>query len=171
MSALPPMTGDGLLPPGVHRTAVDQLRERFVDDAPFPKERSRVFGAFEVYTELVWALFPTARLWVNGGFVTHKTWAAPGDIDVAVLAPTADINARYAESLSLWTLGGVSVQTLNLQGVPRIQPMGGLIDGFCVPDDVPPAVAYWNDLWSRVIDENKAQVPGKMKGFVEVMCP
>lgn len=46
--------------------------------------------------------------------------------------------------------------------------MGGLVDAFLVPDQ-PAARASWHDTWSSVKDATGVIVPGKRKGYVEVI--
>jgi hypothetical protein len=167
------LNGEGLLPVGVHTATLTEVEAAFVTGAPFESERRVVFEALALYARLVWARFPDARLWINGGFVTHKTWAAPKDADVAVVVPggsSYDFNV-HPEDLSLWTLQSVKASAHGFSlAAGRLQPMGGLIDAFFVPGDVQPALDYWRSWWQRL------SVPGEMdrldaKGFVEVVRP
>lgn len=154
------------LPPGRHQATLDELRDHFVTNAPFTPERALVFQAFETWLTLVDGLLPGSRYWVNGGFVTHKPWAAPSDIDVVVVAKRETLNAlseaQQAQFESLLT---------DNSGSSRIQPMGGLIDGFytirgSVGQGDP---AYWHQQWSQVTGPDKKPVAGAIKGFVEVI--
>lgn len=84
---IPQLTDQGLLPLGVHEATLDEVHKVFVDGAPFEPDRRRIFAALEIYAGMLWTELPSAVLWVNGGFVTHKQWAPPADVDVAVLVP------------------------------------------------------------------------------------
>lgn len=112
-------------------------------------------------------LIPGARYWVNGGFVTHKTWNAPADIDVVLICKAEELNALTPEEQERFD----SLLTEEEEGVARRQPMGGLVDGFYTlrgslgPGDP----AYWNAQWSRVRGENKEEVLGALKGYLEVV--
>jgi hypothetical protein len=145
------------------------VEQRFVTEAPFAKERATVMTALRLYADRVWGLIPSARLWVNGGFVTHKRWAAPKDADVAVIVETAELGrASSRPAQSLWTLQGVTVQEPHIDLAKRIQPFGGLIDGFLAPA-LPATMSLWDSTWSSVTDESKNRVEGKVKGYVEVV--
>lgn len=147
---------DGLLPSGRHTVTMSEFRRVFVEEAPFRSERERIWRAFEIYCEMVFELLPQARLWVNGGFVTYKQWAAPGDIDVCV------VDGRDA-LLSIWE-SLAPLLTIEV-GQVRIQPMSGLVDGFAAPDH---DTEFWDGFWSQVVDENRIELNGVSKGYVEV---
>ena len=73
--SIPAVSGAyAVLPPGRHRATLDEMRSYFVDGAPFPEERRIVFKAFEAWLAQMSALIPSARYWIDGGFVTHKTF-------------------------------------------------------------------------------------------------
>ena len=106
------------------------------------------------------------KAWIDGGFITHKTWAAPHDADVAlVFQPSVAFNEEPV--VPLLTLRNVSAAELRLPAT-RLQPMGGLVDAFLVPDQ-PAHTAIWHETWSSVKDANGAILPGKRKGYVEVI--
>lgn len=153
--------GSGLLPPGRHRATLGETRALFVDGAPFSTHRALLWDTFLLYRGMVAALMPSARFWVNGGFVTHKMWAAPKDIDVCLVAPVAEIEQAgdHLDPLLTDTTHG------------RRQPMGGLIDGFLAAQGMSDDIAYWSWEWSRVRDERGDEVPGARKGYVEVIGP
>jgi hypothetical protein len=160
------LTSDGLLPVAVHPATLDEVEKVFVDAAPFMAQRGRIFRALVLYAEVVWERLPEAVLWVDGGFVTHKDWEAPHDADVAVLAAGYSPN-DHPDDAHLWTLQGVSVEEPMLDFVKRVQPMGGLIDGFFVPSEVEAAVDWWRQFWQRL---RRPGLPDLLnaKGFVEV---
>ena len=73
---LPPFTYHGYLPEGVHDTAIDHLKQRFVTNL----NRQLLWDRLQNF--LLWATstgnFDCA--YINGGFITNK--AAPEDVDV-----------------------------------------------------------------------------------------
>src|SRR6202030_2772075 len=80
---IPPLTPEGLLPPGIHRATVDEVVGAFCSSTPGRR-------AFEApLRELV----ATARaagavaLYLNGSFVGSKP--NPGDIDAVLVLPEA----------------------------------------------------------------------------------
>lgn len=181
-----PEMRSGLLPPCVfphpHRGSLHEVRNLFVDQAPFSDERRVLFRTLELYAELVWAEIADAKLWIDGGFVTHKPWAAPADADVVIVVPEATVPrvdaARLAplithQNMSTGSLSGPHGKPFRLA---RMQPMGGKIDGFVtvesdVDDMAEGTASYWFDLWSRVTDRHKEPVTNLRKGFVEVVNP
>lgn len=163
----------GLLPLAANPYAatLPEVYERFVEEAPHRERRELIFRALEIYAELVWASFPDARLRIDGGFVTHKTWE-PHDVDVVVICPTTSPAIREkAFSDGLFTMENVTGETRDgrIHTIDRLQPMGGLIDGFYVPETQLPVKLWFEDFWTRVTDQNKNVVPGIRKGYVEVI--
>lgn len=150
----------GLLPPKRHKATLAEVAELFVERAPFSDDRAVVWDTFLVYRRRVLALLPSARFWIDGGFVTHKTWAPPKDLDVVILAPPAEIDAVELELDPLLT---------DIHADPRHQPMGGLIDGFLCALGSGESTAYWSHTWTRVTDCQGELVPGEVKGYVEVV--
>lgn len=151
------MNGD-LLRQGRHVATLSEVEEAFVLHAPFESERRLVWDAFLVYRQLVGKHLPSARYWVNGGFVTHKTWAAPRDIDVCVVAQ-ADELAVVDEAID---------HLFTDPGPPRAQPMGELVDGFLIVSGARDHVLYWSELWTRVRLEDGTADPDRRKGYLEV---
>jgi hypothetical protein len=154
--------GEHYLPRGIHVATLDEVEERFVISAPFPEHRKIVFDTFRLWHAIVSAILPNAKFWVNGGFVTHKSWAAPKDVDVVILVRQDDLNSLTTE------------QEIRLESMltrvesDRIQPMSGLVDAFvCSRGDIDKTL-YWRESWSILSDENKNPIDGKQKGFLEV---
>ncbi|MGN7222381.1 DUF6932 family protein [Curtobacterium flaccumfaciens] len=170
------MDDRGLLPPATHpyETTLDELHQRFVVEAPFREQRQRVFDALSLYASLVWDSLPTARLRIDGGFITHKTWAAPKDADVVVVydRPTPSGGLSAVVRAPLFTMSNltavVSDQSVTLDKAPV---MGGLIDAYPAPADKPAGLAYWDRLWSNVTGPGKTLLDGERKGYVEVTNP
>ncbi len=149
-----------LLPAGRHPATLAQIEERFVREAPFPDDRRPLFDALQLYADRVWKVAGDAPLWVNGGFVTHKPWAAPEDIDVVFV-----LTARQARDTPMFVLGPLCSAKLPSGG--KSKAMGGLIDGFCI-DGRAALERYWDGLWSSVTDEHKVKIEGLVKGYLEV---
>lgn len=157
---LPELTPSGRLPVGRHPAGLKDVRIRFVDQAPFREKRERIFAALELYAENVWSLLPTAKLWLDGGFVTHKSWE-PKDVDVVILARPSEAGLLEEDQL-------LPFLTLPGPGGTKIQPMGGLVDGFLVLRGNANEIPYWQDFWATVVDQDKNVVEGARKGYVEV---
>lgn len=162
---LPPMTADGYLPAaaGPYFATIDEVRGIFVDAAPNQARRERVFRALGIWMELVGELYGSGRVWIDGGFVTHKA-DAPDDVDVAFLP---DDRERATTAIaSAHGLGLLTMQNLmcDIGSVIRLQPVGGLVDAFLVDaeDDLDVENAAW--LFSQVKGVKHAR-----KGFVEVV--
>jgi hypothetical protein len=138
-----------------------------VEKAPFRPRRELIFRALTLYIDLVSAEFTTSRFWIDGGFVTHKGWEQPQDADVVVVVPPSEHGkVLAAEFLPLWTLLKV-FPTQPRVYADKVQPMGGLIDGFILPDQ-PVQLRPFDLLWSKVRDEHHNEVPGVRKGYLEV---
>lgn len=160
---IPAFEDDGwYLPPGLHAATLDEIEERFVDNAPFADRRGHVFHAFRLWHEVLTSILPNARFWMDGGFVTHKSWSAPSDVDVTVMVKPEDLRGLSDEQEK-------RLQSLfTSPGPPRQQPMSGLVDAFlCLRGDVPKTL-YWREHWSTVMDADRNAVPDAVKGFLEV---
>lgn len=157
----------GTMPAGRHQTTLAEIYTRFVEEAPFRPRRELIYRALTLLNDLVVPSFPNARLWIDGGFTTHKTWAEPEDADVAIVVPLEEYKTAISEKwMPLWTLQGVT-STNPRATTARLQPLGRLVDVFFVLDD-PAQTAYWEDLWSKVRDDQRQTVAGATKGYLEV---
>lgn len=174
---LPACTGPlGIMPAGAHPATLPEVRAAFVDAAPADQRsaRHRVFRALELHIESMLELLPGATIWLDGGFVSHKTWAAPEDADVVYFADLDQLERLSAEELMpLVTTSGVDgalggSSSGSRMGVPRLQPMGGLVDAFVALRD-PVQFSHWGGIWSTVKGADGAVVRGASKGFVEVV--
>jgi hypothetical protein len=161
----------------------------FVEQAPNQSERRVICGLLRLFVDQVRSLFPTARFWVDGGFVTHKA-EAPFDVDVAcivdpaeyggvaqaIIAEQAAIAAAVAAGdkppkdvltrrfASLWTHTSVDASRAGFPGAsfPAVQPFGSFVDAYLASDD-PAVLAYWEDQWARHGDDYS-----EVKGFLEL---
>jgi hypothetical protein len=168
---IPTLDAGGRLPPGRHAATLAEVEDLFVANAPNVAERERLFQALGLYLAQVRDLFASGVIWLDGGFVTHKP-EVPDDIDLALALTAAEVNALPPAQLvkmpQLLTLQGVPVPMFT-GPIPRIQPMGGLIDAHVVDLSDPASIAVWHDTWSRVMDAaTKKVIPGLTKGYLEV---
>lgn len=154
----------GLLPEGCHRTTLAEIEDVFVQSAPFPAERVMLWATFRTYVDHIWRLMPSTRLWINGGFVTHKTWAAPRDVDVCLVVRVAEFDA----------VPGPVIDPLLTKFLPngqRLQPMAGAVDAFTAERGNPDQQHVYRKEWSRVRGPDRLEVPGAIKGYLEVLAP
>lgn len=160
---IPPFEdGTWYLPQGLHTATLEEIDERFVAAAPFIDRRRVVFDAFQLWHGIVSGIVPGARFWVDGGFITHKPWAAPSDVDVTVMLRPDELNNLPDDEQQHLD------QMFTKPGPPRQQPMSGLVDAFlCLRGDVDRTL-YWREHWSTVLGENRTKLSGTQKGFVEV---
>lgn len=158
------------LPAGRHKATFAEIYERFVVQAPFRERRELIFRAVELHADIVRTRFTDARIWLDGGFTTHKTWAEPEDADVVVVVPEVQYleytKAQDESLLPLITLRDVSA-TRPPSRTGKLHPMGGLMDVFVQPDADAP-LAVWDTLWSSVKNQFGEVVPGVTKGYLEV---
>lgn len=159
----------GLLPPGIYKATLPEVHAAFVSGAPFEVERQRLFDTMSAYLGIVIDRYPGARILLNGGFVTLKTWAAPSDVDFAIGLPSSDFRStKLPENISLWTQTSVTMEGPERLQFSKIQPMGGRIDGYFFPTSLPNMVHYWEDHWGKVKSEFGVEVLGVRKGYLEV---
>lgn len=165
----------GTLPPGVHRATMAEIRAKFVDQAPViagePRRRELICTALDLYIRLVARRFDDPIIWVDGGFVTHKTWAEPDDADVVALVSPDQLTQRaFTErALALQTLDVASLSVSNRMLTDRvIKPMGALLDGY-IDADTKARRDYWEFWLSSVRRPDGSISDDAEKGFVEVM--
>ena len=80
---IPPLTAEGLLPPGVHDCSLAEIRDRF---APWPlgsANRRRLMLKLEEYVNALRGTTWFAWVAVDGSFTSGK--AEPNDIDLVVV--------------------------------------------------------------------------------------
>ncbi|TFC83716.1 hypothetical protein E3T23_01785 [Cryobacterium cheniae] len=163
---IPAVSGDyALLPPGRHSATLAEMETYFVSQAPFSSERELLFQAFKTWLSIVDQLLPSSRYWVDGGFVTHKPWSAPSDVDVMILCKQEAVDALKQEEQTRLE----QLFTSAAAGMPRFQPMGGLVDAFLCYRGTNGKADYWMKQWSRVKDSDGNEVLGVEKGFLEVL--
>jgi hypothetical protein len=166
------VSAEGLLPPGRHHASLSEVRDVFVTAAPNSAHRQRLLNALVLYIDLLKDVFPSGAVWLNGGFCTIKP-QPPDDVDVAVAVQATIVNAlppnKLAKLPQLLTLQNATAPSLFAGTLPRVQPMGGLVDAFIVDLSDPASMNLWDQTWSAVKDPiTKSIVPGKVKGYLEV---
>ncbi|MEE1813736.1 hypothetical protein PUR59_01600 [Streptomyces sp. SP18ES09] len=169
-AAILELTPDGRLPVGRHSADIEEIHDLFVKRAPHAEARQLIFDAFKIHCSLVQRLFKHGKLWVDGGFCTHKE-EAPKDIDMVIIVDPGDLQdfgpAEEERLLQLLTLQGVEVSSPGARA-PRVQPMGGLIDCFFILTIDVDALDMWDQLWSSVKGSDGAIMPGVAKGYLEM---
>lgn len=167
MLSVDPATG--WLPPGAHQATLAEVHETFVVAAPFTDARELIFRALSVYLDILVPRFTAPRILLNGGFTTHKTWAAPQDVDLAIGLNTPEYKtAFHPDNHPLLTLADGGVNRPQTMQLLKVQPMGGLVDGYLFPTKLANQARYWEDHWGKVKDQNGIEIIGARKGFVEV---
>lgn len=163
--ALGSPTGEhGTLEPRIHRATLPEIEQVFVHEAPFAEQRAPIFAALNAWVASIDMLLPGARLWLDGGFITHKSWAAPSDADIVAHHPN-EIAEAWSEAQVRLLKGMLT------NGDTGERPMGGLIDAYWFASGNSQSSSYWKDLWTRVRGRDGLEVIGHSKGFVEVIRP
>ncbi|NQX10392.1 hypothetical protein HQQ80_02000 [Microbacteriaceae bacterium VKM Ac-2855] len=168
LPALDPLLGT--LPPRArpYRVTFADVHQLFVAEAPFRERRQRLYDALVLHAECVWEVLPEAKIWVDGGFLTHKTWAEPEDVDVVIVVATASPEAKaQLASQGLLTLKDVQ-STANDRVLPKLTKLrafGGLVDAYLATGA---RAELYQALWSKVRGPDGSDT-GTTKGFVEVI--
>lgn len=167
---LPPIDpGTGFLPLGAHQATLDDIRQRFVDEAPHARDRRvLVFKALETYFQILRMFFPSGLALVDGGFTTHKV-DAPHDVDVAILPDDPSLTANwntetYTDFQGILTLQDVIIGGQDAAYFQRVQPFAGLLDSFIFP---PEREQYWRNLWGASRGPDNQPI-WDTKGYLEV---
>ena len=158
----------GFLPVGPHKATLEELHAHFVAGAPNEPRRQVIFDALVAYFKILSDFFPSGLALIDGGFTTFKL-DAPHDVDV-VLFPddptqaTAWSQQQFFDFQGLLTLKDVIVGGQDAAYFDRIQPLGGLLDGFIA---APEKEEYWRSTWGSVRRSDDSIAPN-MKGYLEV---
>lgn len=167
LPALDPFLGTLPPNPSPYRVTLSDVHSLFVANAPFKERRERLFQAFTLFADTVWAEIPAALLWVDGGFITHKPWEEPHDVDVAIIADDVSIDAKRSLAtrglLTFADLSG-SVNEKPLR-IGKLVPFGGMIDSYLASSAT---AAFYRHQWSRVRGPDGQIMPNVSKGFLEV---
>lgn len=144
-----------------HVASLEEVFELFVVGAPYAQERKTLWEVFPAYVRNLRACFPTCRILLDGGFTTHKRWAAPEDIDVSVGVDPAHYNA-----LQDWQQEEL-FNTASKNG-GKVRVMGGIIDASRFSLASSERFAHWHEQWSSVRAPDRSIIEGLRKGYVEV---
>lgn len=144
--AIPPLTAEGVLPPGVHACSLDEIQQRF---GSFQGTDCRVqlYGALLRYTEEARRTGLVRALVIDGSFVTSKP--DPGDVDLLVV---------LSEQLPANDLPPFAYNVISKKKIRRMYPF----DAFIAHDDGPAyreLVAFFAQVKSQ---------PGAIKGILRV---
>ncbi|MDV7195780.1 DUF6932 family protein [Mycolicibacterium fortuitum] len=179
---LPPCSDDefGVLPASTqpHQATLAEIRQRFVQEAPVGRERRALIAdVLEVHIALIRRLFSGVdiRIWLDGGFITHKRWKEPRDADLVVLVPGAELERADRDAAApLWTMANVqaargAADNGRVIVTPKLHTGLGLTDAYVAVADTPIQVENWRRRWSTVKGPDGHEVAGMAKGFVEVI--
>jgi hypothetical protein len=151
-----------------------EIHSTFVEKAPSiageSRRRELICDALDLYIRLVTRRFDDPIIWVDGGFVTHKTWAEPDDADVVTLVRPAQLQRGFTErALALQTLDVASLSVSNRMLTDRvIKPMGALLDGY-IDANTDARRGYWQSWLASVRRPDGSISDDAEKGFIEVM--
>lgn len=84
-----------LLPPGLHEVAIADLEDQFVRPFSPNGRRAEMVARLRAYIAALAELGIPLEVWLNGSFATQKL--EPDDIDVAIVAPSAQVNELAPE--------------------------------------------------------------------------
>jgi len=164
----------GLLPAaaGAYSATLQEIEQQFVVHAPNALQRADIFAALCLWVTRVRATFGTGRVWIDGGFVTHKA-PPPHDVDVVFIPDDpgrVNDELLMAEGYDLLTLQ----QLFFLHPAPggtleRLQPVGGLVDAFIADPRRPDVLQSWATLWSAVKLDDGSISQNQTKGYLEVI--
>jgi hypothetical protein len=164
----------GLLPPGRYPATIADLYQRFVLEAPAAGFRNDTFLAGQVWLNRAADIFGPGHAWIDGGFTTWKT-DIPHDMDIAYIPldySRAEAALSGSDGWGLRTLQSVFYLHPEPGGhLLRLQPMGGMVDGFLIDPGVPEDLIQWHNIWSAVKGRDGRIIPGLEKGYVEVSVP
>lgn len=155
-----------------------EIRAAFVDHAPVaaneaagkPRRRELICTALDVYIQMLALRFDDPVIWLDGGFVTHKTWAEPDDADTVAMVAPDQLHRGFTErALPLQTLDVTSLSVHRRMLTDRvIKPMGGLLDGY-IDTNTAARRAYWESWLSGVRRPDGSISDDADKGFIEVV--
>jgi hypothetical protein len=168
LPALDPLLG--YLPPSPvpYNVTLSDVHDLFVARAPYRERREVLFAALSIYSTLVWEEIPQAKIWIDGGFATHKAWGAPDDVDVVVVAENVGVLTKgKMAAKGLFTMSDVTAKIgqKRLPEIEKISPFGGLIDAYF-------ATSLSSELIKRQLTQVRGPdgdiIPGIRKGIMEV---
>ena len=173
---IPPLNGDGLLPPGRWGGSFAEVEQMFVVGKS--ALRQYIWVDFQNAFNLLHGVTKISRVWIGGSFTTDKL--NPGDIDVVFIIRN-DVLDAAREDLS-------KNKMLNIFAKSRVKELLNMrVDSFVLPwvlsasqevskDQAAYYVGrgYWDDLWERTRTPTEAALPlesatYQRRGYVEVI--
>jgi hypothetical protein len=166
-AVLPKLTTEGLLPPGIHRVDLAEVRRAFVRSECGDVElRRAVYAALTTWATLGRRAFGPGRVLVGGGFTSR---GEPSDTALAVYVPDDDVIAEMAatsgSAADLVSLKNVIYSYPGGGGLPERWPVSGVLDAHVT--DRHAEIAYRKAL-SVVQGVDGYGVQGAAKGIVEL---
>lgn len=149
-----------------------EVQHRFVSTQPHESARRRatIWRAFRLWHSLALTEFPGATYWLSGSFLTDRT--RPSDLDVILLVDETHVRRSLFPVTSTGARVLLTHRDLEAEQptgwTERLQPMGGLIDGFYCPTYSQDAVSYWQGAWSTEYDKQTRTPTGVRMGYLEV---
>jgi len=158
----------GFLPLGAHAATLEDVFHTFVEIAPNGERRKLIHEALVLYLGTVKTFFPSGLDRVDGGFTTHKA-DAPHDVDVVLLPDDPAAALTWTDQQKIDWQGLITLQDVIIGGqdaayFQRVQPFGGLLDGFIA---APERESQWRGFWASIRGEDGLPIP-ESKGYLEV---
>ena len=157
--------------PHTHQASLEELYERFVEQAPFRESRERLFQALRLYLDDVLSFAPVHSAWINGGFITLKEWGPPQDIDLVLKVSATEMNMLSAELRKRFRRAMTLPSGIDQSGkdLGKTAPMNGMIDAYYLLDNQMEDARRWHAQWSSLRGPEGHTLDDTHKGFVEVM--
>lgn len=170
-----PDLSNGRLPFGRWACSVGEVEERYVPDDPMDVRR-RIWTHWEGLTSDLRAVVgEIAAAWLSGSFFSDKN--VPGDLDCVYVIDTQRLDVVRSRG-DLQELAFVHAAATG-QIKPRLQvPVDSyILEWMPTPGHVPVAGAgnylglrgYWDDLWTRVKDDDARLDSIPRRDYLEVM--
>lgn len=141
-----------VLPPGIHKLTLEELRSVLVDPFPHDTQRTELYRRLEHWISKLRDLKTGAILWIDGSFVTRKF--GPNDIDCVMWDPhfVADVSDTERSQVR-WLVSRPTARSLYGLDLYLESPM---------PAERLHRQAYWRGLFGFQHSGTAA------KGFVEL---
>lgn len=117
---IPPLSPEGLSPPGRHTCTTETVRLHFVDTFSMTNRR-QLYDEWLAYTNRLQALLRVKSLvqWVDGSFVTDKP--NPGDLDVVTFLPYTAYEPAEDALIEFYSTVNLHERGLDAYSAPFIQ--------------------------------------------------
>lgn len=131
-----------------------EIHQRYVRRISNAPRRAQIWRAFRLWHTLAQAELPGVRYWLSGSFLTNKT--SPSDLDVILV-----LEPRHVRAFTPTASDSVRVLVSHLNvfaeqpagAAAKLQPVGGLIDGFYCPGWIPEYTRIWQARWTTEFDK------------------